>query len=914
MTLKIVANSCLFSLDDLTYLNTTGGSPTNADIWTLSVWLKRSQNATATGLAETIFAGGPASTDYSTISIEADDKIRFHHVEASATIYDVITTATFRDPTAWYHLVVRYDSTEVVSTDRIRFWINGVQLTDFDTSTFPALSDSTWFNISSDEEIGRKPGGTEFFDGYMAEFAFVDGSALSPTDFAEQVFNTWQPITFSPTYGVNGFLLEFLVAASLGDDTSGNASHFNENIIVAANQREDSPTQNHLTLHASHHGNNHTTQQGALEYHAASGSFEAVTATALLPKTGKYYWEVNADVVATTNEAGVGIGSQLGSLSNLVGSDNQSWGFYNNAGTALQLRHDSVNTPFADTGTFQTGDYVQIAFDADTGKLWFGLNGTFLDSGDPGAGTGEHVTITDALNNQLVAMCSVRTVTNILRFRPAAEDFEGTIPTGFNTLDTTTWPNPPVTNPNSFFDSVVYSGNGVNPRSFAGFSFQPDLVWVKSTSTDATNHIVSDIIKGAGSSHDNNEQSADDAANAGGEIGAFGVDGFTVDAVAGNDDEVNDAAREYIAFLWKEDVLAGLDLVGYAGTGVAQNIAHSLGDIPEAMYVRNRDTAGSNNVYFEKVSLADPETDFLVADDSTAAVDDATKWDDTAPDASNFRVGTDADVNNSGDNHAAYLWRGIEGLSKFTSYVGANLVGAAFRNPYIFCGFKPKLVFIKNYSTGADWQMHFRDSANFGAVGGTDSSRLEGNENLDVAAGEERVDFCASGFKITSASTELNRVGDNYLVMAFAEVPFQFFSAFNQAPSPGAGALDLNFEIDATGDDPNQFGDGDLNLGFLISASGTGGLPKGDGVPNLAFQIEHIVVMARLNSRSVVPRTPTRRRSWVSTVWVAASTHGVMAQSNSRSVALRLPIRRRRWVSTRRRSTPPSEAAPHSRS
>jgi len=855
MALKTLVNSLVVSRDVTDeYLTQLFGAPTDATTWTLSVWFKRARNLSL-GQEDTIFSAGAGTFDFTRIMFDDFGRLQFEHFIGAGLTDDILTTATFRDPTAWYHLVVRYDSNEVVATDRVRFWVNNVQITDFTTSNFPTLAQVTDINTAQTHEVCRDAGSTgREFDGYLAEMVFCDGETLSPTDFAEQNGATWQPKAPSVTFGSNGFHLEFLTAGALGDDTSGNVNDFTETNIDATNQREDSPTQNHLTWNQSYFGLSSgvlTLENGSRELLCDSGGHVGAFASAPLPKTGKYYWEIDWAAGATaTDRITMGVGNQLGALDGRIGDDNHSWGLYNPSGVSIRILHAQADlVTFTDTAAFAVGDYFMFAYDSDTGELWFGRNGTFFDSGDPGAGTGAHVTLTadEIYAGQLIPSGSILTAANRLDFRAGAEDFEGTIPTGFNTLDTSTWPEGPISDPSQYFDLVAYTGDGVNPRSLGGFYFQPDIVWVKSLNADPSSHLISDIIKGAGSIHVNESNSADDPAHTFGEIGAFDADGFTVDAVAGNDRDVNDAANTYMGFMWKEDPVAGLDLVGYAGTGVPQDISHSLGAAPEVMYVRNRDVSDDNNGYFEGLldatgePVTDPGTDFFDWNDVTTVQDNATKWDDTEPDASNFRVGTDGSTNSSGDNHAAFLWRGIEGFSKFSGYVGTGADDS--ESPFIYTGFRPKLVMTRRLVTNglAEWRMFFPDNALSGSPGGTNSTQnFEIHEDSAVATPPGSglmADFCASGYKLRQTAAETNADNIEYLAFAWAEVPFQFASARSFAPSPADGALDLNFEIDATGDDPNQFGDGALDIAILISATGTGGKPKGDGVLDLGIEI-----------------------------------------------------------------------------
>lgn len=857
MALKSISNSIVLDANGPDFLSRTLGAPTDNTTWTLSFWVKRGLQAVGID-SQPILTAGTDASNYTLIYFVNGGGLAFRHVVATSVI-DLVTTqiAYLNDPTAWYHIVVTYDSNEGAAADRIKFWSNGIRCGEFNSSNFPTFGANSFINTAVEHRIGEEIVNLTVANpsnGYLSDVVFVDGTALTPSDFGEMSSDTWQPTPFSPTFGDNGFALEFATDFDLGSDTSGESNDFFQNSIDTANQREDSPSQNHVTLNALRLG-----RQGFPDPQLDFGSLRFVLndtagascfATAGLPKTGKYYWEVKV-VTASVDDVRVGVVNQLSDpqlVNGMMGLDNHSWAIRNSSGTVLEIFHDSgVLSTFTDTGTIQTGDYVQFAFDTATGRLWFGINGTFLDSGDPGAGTGAHVTLTAAeVFGALIPAVSLQgTAANRLDFRAGTEDLEGSVPTGFVTLRVDDWPDASITKPSNHFTFIEWQGDNTSPRAIAGAAFTPDLVWVKDVASTGR-HLLSDITKGAGTVHYNHAAIADDAASLNGEISVFETDGISVVDGATNGDDVNLTGRQYVAMLWAESALAGLDLVGYVGAAAPQNIAHALGTAPDFMYVRNRDTAAGNEVYFgntidaTEAVVTDPETDSVQADTTALRTDSAAPWDDTAPDASNFRVGSATSTNTLADNHQAYLFAEVEGFSKIGGYLGSGggLVGA----PFIYLGFRPKAVLIKSLNDVDDWALWVKDGEfnNFNLdFRGYQIATQFWRSNLaegDTNPGNPGLYICASGFSIRQLDSEYNQAGSEYAYIAWAEVPFQIASSF-AGPPTGAGALDLNFEIDAVGDQPNNRGDGDLNLSFQISASGTGGLPKGAGALDLGLEI-----------------------------------------------------------------------------
>jgi len=189
------------------YLNRTFGTPTNNKIWTWSGWVKRG----ALGAAQDLFGGGSSATSYSYIGFQNTDVIRIWSLVSSSTQIDCSTTAVFRDPAAWYHVVLVVDTTQATNSSGVKLWVNGVQQT-LTFSTYVQNS-NTYLNsaaLHSIATLNYTAAITDYFDGEMAEVNFVDGQALAPTAFgASSIYNQWLPIKYAGTYGTNGFYLPF---------------------------------------------------------------------------------------------------------------------------------------------------------------------------------------------------------------------------------------------------------------------------------------------------------------------------------------------------------------------------------------------------------------------------------------------------------------------------------------------------------------------------------------------------------------------------------------------------------------------------------------------------------------------------------------------------------------------------------
>jgi len=167
------------------YLNRTPASAGNRKTWTWSGWVKRGR------LSVTNYLFSAPSTSSSSIFFSGVD--RFHVTGASGAQFNLETTSVYRDISAWYHIVVAFDTTQATSTNRLKVYINGNQVTDFASITYPSLNLDGEINNNIFHQIGRPDANTH--DGYLTEINFIDGQALTPSSFGETnaITGVWQP-------------------------------------------------------------------------------------------------------------------------------------------------------------------------------------------------------------------------------------------------------------------------------------------------------------------------------------------------------------------------------------------------------------------------------------------------------------------------------------------------------------------------------------------------------------------------------------------------------------------------------------------------------------------------------------------------------------------------------------------------
>jgi len=210
------------------------------------------------GVDQTIFGSfSSGTTNFGQLLFNSSDQLDFQNYTTSITSRRT-TSAVYRDPSAWYHIVLIFDSAQATASNRISLYVNGVQVTAFSASTDPVLNgDSFWnsasFNPMNIGAVGYNGSRTNFSDNYLAEVNFIDGQALTPSSFGSTNSTTgvWQPAAYTGTYGTNGFYLPFtdnsaLTTSSnvgLGKDFSGNGNYWTtNNISITAGVTYDSMT------------------------------------------------------------------------------------------------------------------------------------------------------------------------------------------------------------------------------------------------------------------------------------------------------------------------------------------------------------------------------------------------------------------------------------------------------------------------------------------------------------------------------------------------------------------------------------------------------------------------------------------------------------------------------------------------
>jgi len=291
-----IEKSLRFNDDDSAYLNMTPSSDGNQTTFTLSWWMKRSNHVTN----QRIF--GLSGTNQFSVMLDSDGKLYVYCHLSDGVLCQRKSSARLLDSSAWYSCSLSFDTTQDTDSDRLKMYVNGVDITPDSTGDWPG-EDTTvyWGDSSLVHYIGRYESGY-YMEGYLADIHFIDGTALDADSFGETNATTgqWVPKRYSGSYGTNGFYLKFDNTSDLGEDSSGNdndwtANNFSTTAGAGNDSLTDTPTTfddegngtgNYATLNPLYPGAS-TLSNGNLD---ASGTGDLPT---IIPGSGQWYYEID---------------------------------------------------------------------------------------------------------------------------------------------------------------------------------------------------------------------------------------------------------------------------------------------------------------------------------------------------------------------------------------------------------------------------------------------------------------------------------------------------------------------------------------------------------------------------------------------------------------------------------------------
>ena len=751
------------------YLYRTPASSGNQKTFTMSAWVKRG----ALGSAQGIFG---SNFNFEYLSFDANDCLSFVPIYTNS----FVTTAKFRDPSAWYHILLAVDTTQSTASDRVKFYVNGAQVTSFSSSSYPALNAvTTDWNTNKQTPIGVQyivSGPVGYFDGYLSEAYFIDGQALTPSSFGQTDATTgvWVPKKYSGTYGSNGFYLKFndaTTTTTIGNDSSGNANNWTTSGISVTSgttfdQMTDTPTLNYAVLSPLDKSSVVTFEYSTLGITGGSfGGGDTFSQTAMtfgLPTTGKWYLEFKRDTagsdangigvnITRTNRGGNGWPATRG-LTGYTGYYAFEYGFnitHDAASNNLTYRNNGAALNTYSTASTTSSAIYGFAVDCDSSLVYMYENGVLLTASGG-------LSFTHPGGQAVIALFKSDLVASI---NCGQRPFAYTPPSGFKALNTANLPTPSIKKSSTYFDVTRRTGTGAT-TSVSTLGFQPDWVWIKSRSNGTAHNLFNSVIgatKGIQTTGPNAQYTDTNT------LTAFNANGYSLGSDASSRG-VNINTNTYVDWAWKESTTAGLDILSWTGDGTgARTINHALGVTPEFMMLRGTD-ARVWACWFNSMTSAAYYMDLGTA---AAEAVDTTMFDSTSPTSTTFRVGSYNNINAVA--YVGYFFSSIAGFSQIGSYTG----NASTDGPFVWCGFRPKFVMVKAVNVATGWFMsNPSNSANEVIL------RVFSDSTAQELSNTYGLDLLSNGFKVRAPTGySLNNSGNKYAFIAYAENPFKYARA-----------------------------------------------------------------------------------------------------------------------------------------
>ena len=768
-------------------LRRTFGTNTSNTTKTFSCWLKRGNvnSSSIQNIVSTTISGYIEGR----LRINTDNTLQFEDRDASSGTSDGRrqTSAQIRDTSSWYHIMFVLDSTQGTEADRAKIYINGTQATIGADRTISQNYSFSIFRSSVVNYIGNMNGSSEFFDGYLAEMHLIDGQALDPSyfGFTDPMTSIWMPKRYEGTYGTNGFYLDFSdnsSTAALGIDRSPNGNDFTvNNFSVTAGEGndslEDTPTSNFSTMNALHPSPSVTWANGNLDLSGSSATAYAQNNISTFGvSSGKWYAEVKY-TFGGTNNAYVGVcPTKYSASTNMTGTVTDA--------AVLRMSNETYiegsDTANIFPSGISSGDTIGIALDMDNQKVWFSLQGTYANSGNPA--TGANAIFSGITAGETMAICA-RPLSGTLNFNFGQRPFSYTPPSGFKALSSSNLPSnvPSTLRPQKFFDSVIYTGNGSTGQSITSLDFQPDLIWFKSRS-HARNNAWNDSVRGRAKVLYGDASLAQVTDDSDKGLISFDTSGFTLGA-SQNASSHNNNGESLVAWSWKaggNSNTFNIDGVGYATAAAAgldggtatptgasvntksgfsilkyngtadQSISHGLSKAPEFTVEKE---LSNSTAWTVTTTGIDGSLDYLYLNQSDAKGN----YGVDVPTSSLVDIGRNNEC-------VMYMWHSVPGYSKIGNFMGNGSADGS----YVHLGFKPAWIIMKRTSaSGNSWGIF----DNKRSTSNSNTKSLFSNSTSSEYTTNTAVDFLANGFKLRSNATYMNASGHTYLYMAFAETP-----------------------------------------------------------------------------------------------------------------------------------------------
>ena len=773
-------------------IKSSGGG--NDKKWTYSLWSKNCKvgnglfmgyNGNNSSSRETLSMGGSGNISW---------QLRYGGSQHAYRRSTYATESNHMDNGGWFHFVCQWDSANGSTADRFIIWINGVRQDLIEYNGTQSNSSSGF--MTGTNYIGKAHDTSGYnAEFYLAEMHAVDNAVIAPTHFGftDPITGVWRPkrssdIVAATTYGTGGWYLDFSDPSNLGADRSGNGNNWTPNNFSTSDCVLDSPTNNFCILDNNDFGGNKATNGNLQSGTAGTGAWRLQRGTFILEKgSGRWYWEVQQKgSIDGSNGWWAGLVHQ-NYVSRTPNPNSNSGYMYGRQSDTRYWNGGNAAGHFPSTAN---NDIIQFAFDADTGKMWSGKNGTWTGA-DPGTGASHSFEINygGGDGGDLVPAVIMYGSNNYAICNFGQQPFAYTPPTGFRSICSKNFAiqGPTVSSPKSHFNVVTYVGNN-GTNVVTGLEFKPDLVWIKNRST-TSDHLLTDSVRGLFNIRSNTEDG--DQANGSIHLQSFNSNGFTV---AGTGSNSNSNGHNFVAWCWKAggaavsnsdgtitsqvsaNQEAGFSIVTFTGTGSAGTVGHGLGKAPAVVITKRRNANQAWFVHHKNISNGH----YLRLNANNGQGGDTNVYPNNMSTTNTFAIGGDDGVNGNGSTYVSYCWAEIPGYSKFGFFTGNGNGNTQPSGKVVRLGFKPALVILKSTGSfsGSNWGIF-----DFKRLGyNRKVYDLRSNANNSEGSDNTIISLDAEGFRITTTSSGFGGSSSyNYIYMAWAENPGRL--PFNMPPT-----------------------------------------------------------------------------------------------------------------------------------
>jgi hypothetical protein len=696
------------------------------------------------------------------------------------------------------------------SSSIITLYVNGVQETTGDfSSTIRSGSSAGIVNIG---RYYNSNSGAHYLNGYIHDFYFVEGSAVTPVgNFieADSTSGVYKPKVYDlSSAGSNSFRLDFEDSSDIGNDVSGNDNDFTPTNLSSHDIVPDIPTNNWSVMspiNSAVNSGSVTFSEGSLGINSNTAANK--TASTFAMPSGKWYAEVRVEDETSNAMVGVCRPQDIVNSSQPVGWGGTGHVVYANNGYTY---NSSTSASTTGIGGGTAGDIYQLAVDVDNLKIWYGRNGTWEGTVDSSGGhTLDSGTQVFAYSYRDLVRWNFGQNGTFDGEETAGGNSDGTygdfmysVPSGYKALCSANL-SATIADPSAHFGAIKWTGNGTSnndAQSITGLGFQPDLVWVKGRGAGTQSHELHDSVRGAGKRVFANDTAAESDVST---LDSFDSDGFTVSVGSSGQNGTNGDGIDYVGWCWKagtafdagggagtgsKNASAGFSIVTWSGqdddmqSGSDTDVSHGLGVKPDLILIKNRTNNADGDAY--------SDTDWclwnsgLSGDDyfkRLNTVDDEQQWDSEKEGLKSIGASTFTVANGQYDS-GTYFFLNWEDMAAIGSGESDDYVAYCFANsdvfqtgvysgnsssdgPVVHTGFKPAMVWLDRISSQS---LHIMDTARSPSNVVDDqlypsSNAAEAEDNL------VKIDILSNGFKLRNSQAATNTTGNTYLYYAFAE-------------------------------------------------------------------------------------------------------------------------------------------------